>query len=115
MSSFKGLEITTNIRNVQGGLTTRRAALGAADLERPAGETPPPPRRDVPCAGCAWQEFIVCAVRLSSGLFGLFGNSWDFIWEGFGGLQAAFRGFLRVLESHWKFIEFYGLAGRLQI
>ena len=44
------------------------AAQGAADLERPAGETPPPPRRDVPCAGCAWQEFIVCAARLSFGV-----------------------------------------------
>ena len=24
--------------------------------------------RDVPCAGCAWQEFIVCAARLSFGV-----------------------------------------------
>ena len=40
-------------RDVHEGFTTRRAALGAADLERPAGETPPPPRRDLPRAGCA--------------------------------------------------------------
>ena len=38
VSAFKGLEITTMIRDVHEGLTTRRAALGAADLERPAGE-----------------------------------------------------------------------------
>ena len=55
VSAFKGLEITTMIRDVHKGLSTRRAALGAADLERPAGETPPPPRRDVPRAGCARQ------------------------------------------------------------
>ena len=37
VSAFKGLEITTMIRDVHEGSTTRRAALGAADLERPAG------------------------------------------------------------------------------
>ena len=40
-------------RDVHNGATTRRAALGAADLERPAGETPPPPSRDVPRAAFA--------------------------------------------------------------
>ena len=34
--------------------TPCRASPGAADLERPAGEAPPPPRRDLLCAGCAW-------------------------------------------------------------
>ena len=52
-----------------------RAALGAADLERPAGETPPPPGRDVPCAGCVRQLFTWCATRLSSGAVrGLLGS-----------------------------------------
>ena len=61
-------EIFEKTRDVHGRSTTRRAALGAADLERPAGETPPPPRRDLPRAGCAWQEFIVRAARLSFGV-----------------------------------------------
>ena len=34
----------------------------------PCGRAPPPPSRDLPCAGCAWQAFIVCAARLSSGV-----------------------------------------------
>ena len=42
------------------------------------------------------------------------GTSWELNLEVFGGLQASFWGFLRVLESHWFFIEFCGLAGRLQ-
>ena len=43
-------------------------AGGGGYPERPAGETPPPPRRDLPRAGCAWQECIVCAARLSAGV-----------------------------------------------
>ena len=35
--SFKGLEISRKTKDVHTGLSTRRAALGAADLERPAG------------------------------------------------------------------------------
>ena len=42
------------------------------------------------------------------------GTSWDLNLEVFGCLQASFWGFLRVLENHWNFIGFYGLASRLQ-
>ena len=41
----------------------------------------------------------------------LSGTSWDLILESFGGLQAPFWWFLRVLENHRNFIEFYDLAG----
>ena len=43
----------------------------------PCGRRPPPPRRDLPRAGCAVQECILGARRVSSGLFG---NSWGFLW-----------------------------------
>ena len=75
LETFFEVFLRRNIENVQEWFSTRRAALGAADLERPAGETPLPPRRDVPCAGCAWQEFIVCAARLS---FGVVRELWGF-------------------------------------
>ena len=55
LETFFEVFLRRNIENVQGGLTTRRAALGAADLERAARETPPPPRRDLPRAACARQ------------------------------------------------------------
>ena len=61
-------------RNVGKGLTTRRAALGAADLERPAGETPPPPRRDLPRAVCVWQLLDGRVTRLNVQLFGNIGT-----------------------------------------
>ena len=74
----RDLEITTYIRDVHEGATTRRAALGAADLERPAGEH----RR--PLAGM----FRVRGVPGKSSscvqhgcLLGLFGNSWGCLWD----------------------------------
>ena len=65
-------------RDVHEGFTTRRAALGAADLERPAGETPPPPRRDVPRARCGRQLLQRCVTRWYQKLFG---NSWGCLWD----------------------------------
>ena len=58
------------MKGCSGGPTTRRAvpSAGGGGSRTPCGRAPPPPRRDVPCAGCAWQEFIVCAARLSFGV-----------------------------------------------
>ena len=65
-------------RDVHERLTTRRAALGAADLERAAREAPPPPSRDVPRAGCVCKLLDGCVTRWYQELFG---NSWDFLWD----------------------------------
>ena len=53
--SSRSSRIQRDVHNgaLPSGLTTRRASLGAADLERPAGETPPPPSRDLPRAAFA--------------------------------------------------------------
>ena len=47
-------------------------------------------------------------------IFMISGTSWDLNLEVFGGLQASFWGFLRVLENDWNFNECYCLAGWTQ-
>ena len=45
-------------------------------LERPAGETPPPPIRDVPCAGCVLGKNASCVkAGVSGGCSGCSGCS----------------------------------------